>query len=322
MTTRGIAAYSETFPLLILTGTVPKVAINVYQESGETTRWGKDVVRGAQAGSHNGEEYSLFVVEHHPVGSGTNGPTHADYALTVVNQKAAFDTTAVVGEIDGINVVVRQGGATSDAAGILVNIATYGTGFIGAFEAQTSVISGGSTTRSIQTQVGVCDNVNSVYMGFYTKSNTGTNGEAFRCDSASANPWTYMFRGYQNGVEKFNVSDVGVICLFDSSANKKFIRCNSGNLSILNSAGSGEIMTLSDTGAMSLGSTFSSGRAAVGGATLSTTTALITLAATTGLSSLRIPHGTAPSAPVDGDLWTTSSGLYVRINGATVGPLS
>lgn len=46
------------------------------------------------------------------------------------------------------------------------------------------------------------------------------------------------------------------------------------------------------------------------------------LTSTTSSSSIRIPHGAAPSSPVDGDIWTTTAGLYVRINGATVGPLS
>jgi hypothetical protein len=41
------------------------------------------------------------------------------------------------------------------------------------------------------------------------------------------------------------------------------------------------------------------------------------LASTTGLASLRIPHGTAPTSPVDGDIWTTSAGMFVRINGVT-----
>jgi hypothetical protein len=45
-------------------------------------------------------------------------------------------------------------------------------------------------------------------------------------------------------------------------------------------------------------------------------------ATTTSRASFRAPHGTAPSAPTDGDIWTTTAGLYVRINGATVGPLS
>src|SRR5687768_9165368 len=36
---------------------------------------------------------------------------------------------------------------------------------------------------------------------------------------------------------------------------------------------------------------------------------------------LNIPHGVAPSAPPDGDVWTTSTGLFVRISGVTQGPI-
>ena len=49
---------------------------------------------------------------------------------------------------------------------------------------------------------------------------------------------------------------------------------------------------------------------------------VITTASVAGGTGFRIPHGTAPSSPVNGDLWTTTAGLYVRINGVTVGPLS
>ena len=45
-------------------------------------------------------------------------------------------------------------------------------------------------------------------------------------------------------------------------------------------------------------------------------------ASTTARATLRVPHGTAPTAPVNGDIWTTTAGLFVRINGATVGPLT
>lgn len=45
-------------------------------------------------------------------------------------------------------------------------------------------------------------------------------------------------------------------------------------------------------------------------------------ASTTAQASLKLPHGTAPTSPVDGEMWTTSAGLFVRVNGATVGPLS
>lgn len=65
------------------------------------------------------------------------------------------------------------------------------------------------------------------------------------------------------------------------------------------------------------GSTAMLGIIGFDGATPSSTTAAIFPAATTALSSLRVPHGTAPTSPVNGDMWTTTSGLNVRINGAT-----
>ncbi|MEG6521182.1 phage tail protein [Desulfotomaculum sp. 1211_IL3151] len=38
---------------------------------------------------------------------------------------------------------------------------------------------------------------------------------------------------------------------------------------------------------------------------------------TTAEASLTIPHGVAPTIPVNGDVWTTTSGLYLRLNGTT-----
>lgn len=57
------------------------------------------------------------------------------------------------------------------------------------------------------------------------------------------------------------------------------------------------------------------------GTSATTTSALSLPASTTGVSSLNIPHGTAPASPVDGAIWTTTAGVFARINGATVGPL-
>jgi hypothetical protein len=49
---------------------------------------------------------------------------------------------------------------------------------------------------------------------------------------------------------------------------------------------------------------------------------LLTAASASGGAGLRVPHGAAPTAPTNGDVWTTTTGIYVRVNGATVGPLS
>lgn len=48
------------------------------------------------------------------------------------------------------------------------------------------------------------------------------------------------------------------------------------------------------------------------------TTPIIGPAATTTQTSLRLPHGTDPTSPTDGDLWTTTTGVRARINGSTV----
>ena len=56
--------------------------------------------------------------------------------------------------------------------------------------------------------------------------------------------------------------------------------------------------------------------------TLQATAKTTAAASTTGYASIVIPHGNAPTNPVDGDIWTTASGLYARINGVTVGPFS
>lgn len=52
-----------------------------------------------------------------------------------------------------------------------------------------------------------------------------------------------------------------------------------------------------------------------------TTGTVATSASNTTRAGLKLPHGAAPTSPVDGDMWTTSTGLYVRIGSATVGPL-
>ena len=59
-----------------------------------------------------------------------------------------------------------------------------------------------------------------------------------------------------------------------------------------------------------------------GGLLMSAAKVLTLAASTAGVTSLNMPHGTAPISPNNGDMWTTTAGLYVRINGSTVGPLS
>lgn len=45
------------------------------------------------------------------------------------------------------------------------------------------------------------------------------------------------------------------------------------------------------------------------------------LASASGAAGMNCGVGTTPSSPVDGDIWCTTVGMFVRINGSTVGPL-
>ena len=71
-------------------------------------------------------------------------------------------------------------------------------------------------------------------------------------------------------------------------------------------------------GASSISATVSSANKLTLSATALTLAVPIVLpAAATGAASLNMPHGAAPTTPVNGDLWTTTAGLFGRINGAT-----
>lgn len=48
----------------------------------------------------------------------------------------------------------------------------------------------------------------------------------------------------------------------------------------------------------------------------------VTFASTVTAAGFNIPPGVAPTVPINGDVWTTSAGMFVRIAGTTVGPLS
>lgn len=51
--------------------------------------------------------------------------------------------------------------------------------------------------------------------------------------------------------------------------------------------------------------------------TLASGVKLVTAASTTAGAGLLVPHGTAPTSPVDGAFWTTTAGAFLRINGVT-----
>lgn len=87
-----------------------------------------------------------------------------------------------------------------------------------------------------------------------------------------------------------------------------------------NGSGVPSLVTTLPTGLTLPSATISAGTFA-GTIGTATHTGKDTLAAgTTGAASLNIPAGVAPTSPVNGDIWSTTAGVFARVNGALQGP--
>ena len=146
------------------------------------------------------------------VGSGTNGPTTAQAGLTVnLSKNNWFTGGATVGEIDGAYITVRQGGAGSDAAGMLLDVQNTGTGFLAGIEMQVTAVNTATNTltRDIDIQTGVLDGINAGYYGQVLTAATGSMTTAIRVQSAAGASWNHALEVQKTGVLTTILDDVG-----------------------------------------------------------------------------------------------------------------
>jgi len=166
-----------------------------------------------------------------------------------------------------------------------------------------------------------------------------TTGYAFKADAQKTANITTAYAFYAAGASDLNyfagslrMGNVSTGTLLSDSSGAFSLTGGAGNMTITAGTGASRTLTLQTTTgggaattALTLGadqSALFAGVTAFAGAAISATSGAVFPVGTTALSSLRIPHGAAPTSPVNGDMWTTTAGLFVRINGATVGPLS
>ena len=101
------------------------------------------------------------------------------------------------------------------------------------------------------------------------------------------------------------VTNAGTLALSATGANSITLATNGSEKARIHASGGVSIGNTTDPGA----------------ANLSVSGKVSTAASTTSAASLNLPHGAAPTTPSNGDVWTTTAGIYVRVNGTTVGPL-
>lgn len=277
--------------------------VQVFVESGETTNYARRIDDSA-IGAHGTTSVSGRYIGIRPLGSGVNGPVTSDVGLTVSALKQAFDSTGAVGEVDGISIAVRNGGAASDSCAILGNVATYGSGYMAFAEGVTSIIVGDTITASVRIQIGVTDNVTPQYFGYLARAEVGTLDIAYLADTAVASSWAYLFVGQANGVDKIKIDGSGHIKLFDAAGLTKTLRASSGALSVMDNAGTLELFNLSDTGALDVKGNLSA-------------PALVAKGAASGVAAGQVAYGgttaTSATAGANGDVPAQVAG-YIIVN--------
>ena len=147
------------------------------------------------------------------VGAGVNGPLNAQMGLTVFATKDNwFSGPAAVGEVDGITVLMRQGGPNSDGGGILVNVQNTGMGFLAMDEMVSSIVdpSQNVITREIDVQDGVLNQSTGDYIGRVFNADVGQLKTAMLVQNASSTAtWGNVLINSKNGIQNFVIDDNG-----------------------------------------------------------------------------------------------------------------
>jgi hypothetical protein len=146
-------------------------------------------------------------------GSGVNGPATAQTGMTINFAKDDWWTGGKVGEVDGLNILVRQNGPHSDSSGILVNVQNQGHGFLSATEFASSIVDPVKNvlTYGIDVQEGVLDHLNGDYIGAVYTADYGALGTGVLIQNSPGSSWNYAIQYARNGNLLFSVDGAGNI---------------------------------------------------------------------------------------------------------------
>jgi hypothetical protein len=189
------------------------VAVSLLAQ-GQTNNQKAPLVVGPVALNCINKPCSAASVTANALGSGINGPLTAQTGLSINIQKDNWWTGGKVGEVDGLNVLVRQNGPHSDSSGILVNVQNQGRGFLSATEFASSIVDPVQNvlTYGIDVQEGVLDHLNGDYIGAVYTADYGALGTGILVQNSSASAsWQYVIQYLKNGKGLFSVDGMGNI---------------------------------------------------------------------------------------------------------------
>lgn len=215
--------------------------------------------------AHLGFAHSILHVQSNPIGTGTIGPNNADFGISISLLKQNWGGAASAGELDGMNIIVRNGGNNSDTTGFLINVGNAGIGFNCLFEGVTNA--GG---KGLDVQCGVIDTRSGFEYGIVLQAFQGQclTGILIQADGVGG-AFTDFIQCFQKGVMSFRVDAAsGGIHMRDALAtnNQSEISYHVGNgtLGWANNAAA-SIMTLDQTGHLTLAGALSVGSVSLTG---------------------------------------------------------
>ncbi len=170
---------------------------------------------------------SAATVTANALGSGVNGPLTAQTGMTINMTKDNWWTGGKVGEVDGLDVFVRQNAPHSDSSGILVNVQNQGNGFLSATEFASSIVDPVKNvlTYGIDVQEGVLDHLNGDYIGAVYTADYGALATGIQIQNSSPSAsWQYAIKYLNNGNALFWVDGAGNIA--GSSLNLGSVQLN------------------------------------------------------------------------------------------------
>jgi hypothetical protein len=144
-------------------------------------------------------------------GSGVNGPATAQAGMTITFSKDNWWTGGKVGEVDGLNILVRQNAPHSDSSGILVNVQNQGHGFLSATEFSSTIVDPvtNTLTYGIDVQEGVLDHLNGDYIGAVYSADNGALGTGVLIQNSPGASWRYAIQYAKDGGSLFSVDGAG-----------------------------------------------------------------------------------------------------------------
>jgi hypothetical protein len=194
---------------------VPLVFISLFAHSQEAPAKNRraPLIVGPVSLSCMDKPCSAAMITGNARGSGVNGPLTAQTGMTIDLTKDNWWTGGKVGEIDGLNVLVRQNGAHSDSSGILVNVQNQGHGFLSATEFASTIVDPVKNvlTYGIDVQEGVLDHLNGDYIGAVYTADFGALSTGVLIQNSPGSSWQYAIKYAKDGHALFSVDGLGNI---------------------------------------------------------------------------------------------------------------